>query len=67
LLAATFPNPPFNAMTDNVSQRSSTVHDPEAITANLGEPPEFDNKTDPYLIDSFEEGDPANPKVRPPS
>ncbi|KAJ7932520.1 major facilitator superfamily domain-containing protein [Mycena leptocephala] len=49
-------------MMDNVSQRSSTVHDPEAITANLGEPPEFDNKTDPYLIDSFEEGDPANPK-----
>ncbi|KAJ6574990.1 major facilitator superfamily domain-containing protein [Mycena capillaripes] len=50
-------------MADNdASQRSSTIHDSEAVPAPgyLEEP--SDDKRDPYLIDSFEERDPANPK-----
>lgn len=49
----------------NASQPSSTIHDSEAVPApGYLEP--SDDKRDPYLIDSFEEGDPANPKVRLP-
>ncbi|KAF7339568.1 putative mfs-multidrug-resistance transporter [Mycena sanguinolenta] len=46
-------------MTDTVSQRSSTIHE-ETVHEKAVMP---SDQKDPYLIDSFEEGDPANPKV----
>ncbi|KAJ7158296.1 major facilitator superfamily domain-containing protein [Mycena crocata] len=55
------------SMADNISERSSTVQEEtlntSATTQYLDIPP-TDEKViiDPYLIDAFDEGDPANPK-----
>ncbi|KAJ7487470.1 MFS general substrate transporter [Mycena galericulata] len=57
---------PTPTMADRSSPHSSTINEPDEESGAASyldiEPPGEKAELDPYLIDSFEEGDPANPK-----
>ena len=56
-------------MADHASHRSSTINQTDEATGMVRgyldstKPSDEKANIDPYLIDSFEEGDPSNPKV----